>query len=63
MPPAYGLGGVVEGRSFVLVRLVVAMKPEVEPVVVAFRAGPLRSLGEGGRANRAEKDDAAKDEQ
>ena len=63
MKPAYGLGNIVEGRGFLLVSLGVVMKPEVEPVVVTLRAGAARSLGEGGRANRAEEDDAAKDEQ
>ena len=41
-----------------------AVKPEVEPVVMALRAGSARSLGEGGGngASCAEEDDAAKDE-
>jgi len=64
MPPAYGLGSGVEGRSFLAVGL--AMEPlEMELFVMALRAGSARSLGARGRnrASSAQEDDAAKDEQ
>ena len=64
MPPANGLGNIVEGRGFFTFRLAVE-EAELELFVVALRAGTARSLAEGGRnrASSTEKDDAAKDEQ
>jgi hypothetical protein len=64
MPPANGLGNIVEGRGFFAFRLAVE-EAETELFVVALRASAARSLAEGGgnRASSTEKDDAAKDEQ
>ena len=63
MPPADGLGDIVERRSLRAFRLAME-QAEMEFFVVALGAGAARSLGEGGgnRASSTEKDDAAKDE-